>query len=224
MSVQRPGVFNSFQLQTAPPFVRLMAKEVTCEYRIICTKIETKGGKRRMVLEGHSLRGLFSPPLTYEEKGKRKGGNEGRNEWINQLERRHYDVSDWAETGGYFVDMMFPSKVQRPLIEWHFVSLVSDHKRRTRGIASKKRNMTWHPPLKEKPNLKSPWKKNQSPLLHQHHLKSSRNMKILTHKNKYSTDVSIHYSTHNQIVRNTDIRTALQSIYSHSFHPSATSY
>lgn len=175
MSVQRPGVFNSFQLQTAPPFVRLMAKEVTCEYRIICTKIETKGGKRRMVLEGHSLRGLFSPPLTYEERGKGKGERgEWRKEWMNQsinkLERRHYDVSDWAETGGYFVDMMFPSKVQHPLIEWHFVSLVSDHKRRTRGIASKKRNMTWHP-LKEKPNLKSPWKKNQSPLLHQHHLK-----------------------------------------------------
>jgi hypothetical protein len=97
-----------------------MAKEVTCEYRIICTKIETKGGKRRMVLEGHSLRGLFSPPLTYEERGKEKGGNEGRNESnqsINKLERRHYDVSDWAETGGYFVDMMFPSKVQHPLIE-----------------------------------------------------------------------------------------------------------
>ena len=37
-----------------------------------------------MVLEGHSLRGLFSPPLTYEERGKEKGGNEGRNESINQ--------------------------------------------------------------------------------------------------------------------------------------------
>jgi hypothetical protein len=63
--------------------------------------------------------GVFSlPPLLTKKGERRKGGmKEGMNESINKLERRHYDVSDWAETGGYFVDMMFPSKVQHPLIE-----------------------------------------------------------------------------------------------------------